>query len=288
MNKFYVYQLMDPRTNLPFYVGKGKNNRAWEHTKEAFDAHNPYKSRKIQSIRNDGYEPNVEIVFNNLSEEQSFILETELIKKYGRFGLDENGILTNLTLGGRGGTTSHCLTPNGRERIQKRHQGVNNPRSRLTIEQVIEIYRSTESKEILTRIYNISNGIINGIKGKRYYRSITDTLDELAGKCKGDKKIPLSKEVIEDIYYFEGTVKELKEQFGVSVTLARNIKTGHTYKNITKNLGNPGGIKLHGLTWNDVVEIRKSSESNKILSNYYGVSPNTISSIRNMKTRLYR
>ena len=33
-NKYYVYALIDPINSLPFYIGKGCNNRAWQHLKD--------------------------------------------------------------------------------------------------------------------------------------------------------------------------------------------------------------------------------------------------------------
>lgn len=30
-NNFYVYELINPNTMLPFYVGKGRDRRAWGH-----------------------------------------------------------------------------------------------------------------------------------------------------------------------------------------------------------------------------------------------------------------
>ena len=33
MNIFYLYHLIDPRNQIPFYVGKGKNNRMYDHEK---------------------------------------------------------------------------------------------------------------------------------------------------------------------------------------------------------------------------------------------------------------
>ena len=29
--KYYVYMLLDPRDNKPFYIGKGKDNRIFNH-----------------------------------------------------------------------------------------------------------------------------------------------------------------------------------------------------------------------------------------------------------------
>lgn len=61
---YYVYELIDPRVNLPFYVGKGKGDRAYFHLSEKARAKtdNPRKYNKIQKIRKDGYEPVVNIL----------------------------------------------------------------------------------------------------------------------------------------------------------------------------------------------------------------------------------
>jgi hypothetical protein len=50
--------------------------------------------------------PVVEIFKSDLSEDESYELEIELIKKYGRIYYDANGILTNVDSGGNGPTLS--------------------------------------------------------------------------------------------------------------------------------------------------------------------------------------
>lgn len=51
--KWYVYQLIDPRTKKPFYIGKGTGNRIDHHEKEALNgvcSHKCYKINKIQKV----------------------------------------------------------------------------------------------------------------------------------------------------------------------------------------------------------------------------------------------
>lgn len=94
---YYVYQLVDPRNNQPFYVGKGTGNRAHTHLWESGFTQNQYKENKIASIRADGYEPIVVYVAENIiDEELAYSIEADLINQYGRKGYDQDGILTNV------------------------------------------------------------------------------------------------------------------------------------------------------------------------------------------------
>lgn len=94
---YYVYELIDPRYNVPFYVGKGTGRRAKTHLWEVPETRNAYKENKIASIRKEGLEPIIKYVVENIEDETlAYTIETELIKKYGRKGYDKNGILTNI------------------------------------------------------------------------------------------------------------------------------------------------------------------------------------------------
>jgi len=83
MNNYYVYQLIDPRNNKPFYIGEGKGNRAWSHLEFKSGCNNPHKDRIIQKIHDLGLEVIVEIVHNNLSKVESTRLEEILIEEIG-------------------------------------------------------------------------------------------------------------------------------------------------------------------------------------------------------------
>jgi hypothetical protein len=98
---FYVYQLIDPATNSPFYVGKGSGNRPKHHLYENKDnTTNMRKYNKIQKIKRANNSVEVDIIEDNLSEDAAFALEVLLIMKLGRRGIDPNGILTNIHAGG--------------------------------------------------------------------------------------------------------------------------------------------------------------------------------------------
>ena len=94
---YYVYILIDPRTNKPFYVGKGKGNRAKFHLKETIETTiNIRKYNKIQSILKNGLEPKIVYHAIELTEVDAYNAEANLIKQYGRKGYDTHGILLNI------------------------------------------------------------------------------------------------------------------------------------------------------------------------------------------------
>jgi uncharacterized protein len=44
---YYVYELIDPRVNLPFYVGKGKDKRVYFHLSEQSRAKSENKKKNL-------------------------------------------------------------------------------------------------------------------------------------------------------------------------------------------------------------------------------------------------
>ena len=87
---FYVYAYIRKSDSTPYYIGKGKGNRA-------------YCKRHSVSVPTD----KSKIIFyhTNLTEDESTSLEKHYIKLYGRKDLG-TGILYNQTNGGDGGDTS--------------------------------------------------------------------------------------------------------------------------------------------------------------------------------------
>lgn len=100
-NQYYVYALIDPRSNEYFYIGKGKGNRHFSHfTNRDFDHINSLKDHRISEIRKEFKNPKTEILFADLDEETAFEIEAIIIFKLGRQILSE-GKLTNLVPGGK-------------------------------------------------------------------------------------------------------------------------------------------------------------------------------------------
>jgi hypothetical protein len=92
MNVFYVYEHWRPDTGVCFYVGKGKDKRAWD-MKSMRNRHHMAITSKLISL---GMCVDVRIVMDKLSEETAFNLEIDRIALYGI----EN--LANMTHGGDG------------------------------------------------------------------------------------------------------------------------------------------------------------------------------------------
>lgn len=94
--EFYVYLWKDPKDDTPRYVGKGKNNRAWDHAK-------PHGSNKrvrnmIRKRRQAGHNPQP-ILYHCVDEQHALQMEMFWIYMFGREDLG-SGTLFNLTDGG--------------------------------------------------------------------------------------------------------------------------------------------------------------------------------------------
>lgn len=89
---FYVYALKDPRspTVRPFYVGKGTGTRRWDHLVRVDETP---KGNRIRAILDQGLEPVVSVLADQLTEVQALKLEAELISAFGTE--TTGGILTN-------------------------------------------------------------------------------------------------------------------------------------------------------------------------------------------------
>lgn len=105
--RHYVYVLINPINQQPFYIGKGSYlyvntfKRIKQHLRLE-DKVNKHKYSIIKNILENSLTVEYNILFDSDSETEVLKKECELIKLYGRRGFDADGILTNLTLGGEG------------------------------------------------------------------------------------------------------------------------------------------------------------------------------------------
>jgi hypothetical protein len=119
MENFYVYRYSNPASGEPFYIGKGKGERAWSHLKRK-DQH--HLTHKIQKMLREGVLPDIDFIVSEVDEELANLVEQEAISKYGRLNL-RTGLLLNLTNGGDG-TSGRIATPEMLANMSKGRKGI--------------------------------------------------------------------------------------------------------------------------------------------------------------------
>ena len=93
--RWYVYELVDPRDGLPFYVGKGCGKRMEEHEADARRGVCSKKCNRIKDIWSDGLTIERRKVANFWDEQAAYDHETDRIDQYGLANL------TNILPGGQ-------------------------------------------------------------------------------------------------------------------------------------------------------------------------------------------
>jgi hypothetical protein len=91
---FYVYEHWRPDKGLPFYVGKGRGDRAYDFSRK----YNPYYDRIVRKLRDKDLAVEVRIIHDGLHEADAFRIEKDVIARWRAADVE----IVNLTDGGEG------------------------------------------------------------------------------------------------------------------------------------------------------------------------------------------
>jgi hypothetical protein len=155
--KYYVYLLIDPKTDEPFYVGKGKDNRVFAHLNCALgteDESNKYD--EIRRIIEGGQSVKHVIVRHGLTENNAFEIECALIDTFKFIPKFNHFIRGNI----QGGVKS----------IEK---------GLMTTEEIIRLYNAVTLKKIGEDcvIININKTYKRGAGENAIYNATKETWD---------------------------------------------------------------------------------------------------------------
>lgn len=104
---YYVYALIDPRDQKPFYVGKGKDNRIFAHSNDALSSE--FQTDKLDTVR-DIIQASLTVkhvvLRHGLDEKTALVVESTLLDFASFFHLD----LTNLVAGHHASTFGAMTT----------------------------------------------------------------------------------------------------------------------------------------------------------------------------------
>lgn len=219
MTIYYVYAYLRKSDNTPYYIGKGKDNRAYD----------PNHTVVVPTDRS-------KIVFleRNLTELGAFAIERRYIRWYGRKDLG-TGILRNRTDGGEG-ASGMKFSPAHRQRIGAAHAGKRHTDERRRNNSIAQ---STSPKNYRRHGQFGTNNHMYGRTGEKHHRynirHSEETRQLISAKhhdVSGEnnpraKSIKLHTPAGETILC-HGTLKATCKELGISyATVFKTLKTGN-------------------------------------------------------------
>ena len=225
LGEFYVYGLIDPRTDKIFYIGKGTGNRVFEHEKESLNNSDSekLKLKTISEIVAEGKTVKRIIINSNLSEKEAYAAETSLINIFN-YICDVN--LTNVISGHH---SSEVLTVEEFERIYGA-EALNKEdihhkvlvikinklfKRNMTKEELYDVVRgvwraSLKRVQVVDYVFGVYNSLIVAVyRPTKWYRC-KDALD------KKPKHVDVVTEQLENRIFFVDEDFENKNQVKVS------------------------------------------------------------------------
>lgn len=264
---YYVYIYLDPRkpglykcdeiflSHKPFYIGKGKNDRCFDHLKEK-NAKNTHKKRVLNKIFNSKQSPIIFIYKQNISQLDAFDLEKNLINFFSI------KTLTNMTLGGLDGDTySYRSEEEKYKTCSKLKQNyIDNPQMRIDAGlKTTERYEDSEYCEMMSS--RIKEGWSNTSEEIRLLRN--QHISETRSKQSEDQRNKISKELRNRNKSYmqteeykksisEAFLNKLIEEINPYLTIIKQgLERGETKKMIRDNVDNI----ISGFRLNKVIKL---------------------------------
>jgi hypothetical protein len=159
-NQYVVYQHRRKDNNEVFYVGQGTLKRAYESVK------NRRNTNWLEVVKNcGGFE--VDILAQNLTKEQSLLIEQEYIKKYGTIKHSTGNLVNERLSGSRGVESGYKHTKEKRKQIsEKTKEAMKNPKVLEKLSNsLVEYWKIPDSK---IKASKATKGIQSGEKHPLY------------------------------------------------------------------------------------------------------------------------
>ena len=233
LNNFYVYIYLNPFVEgnfeyndlkfcfEPLYVGKGVGYRYRTHLYSKYLKKDTIKNKILKEILITKIEPIIIKLYENLSEDDSFKIERDIIKKIGCL-IYNNGPLTNLTTGGDGRSCA-IITDETRKKLSE--CGKRNGFLGKKLEEIVGVERAKELNE-KNKLRKLNKSYVE-LSGEKRAEIIKK---KMSNSQTGKKKITENgKKILSEFHKNKVVSKETKNKISKSlIGHKRNLGKFHT------------------------------------------------------------